>query len=262
MTEVHIEAPMRVTILGSGTCVPSMTRSSCSVLVEAPQAMVLIDIGVGTMHRLLMCGKTIADLDLIFVSHFHPDHTAELVPFLFASKHGGPPHRRKPLSLMGGPGFKDFFKKLESVYGHWISLSQTPLNLIEQSAHNTQTQIGTLRLKTAPVNHNPESVALRVTDAQKKSMVYSGDTDQSDSLVALARDADLLICECAFPDQEKVPGHLSPGLAGQMATAANVNHLMLTHFYPACENVDLASQVRSTYRGPVTLATDLLKVVL
>ncbi len=76
--------------------------------------------------------------------------------------------------------------------------------------------------------------------------------------VALAREADLLICEAARPDEDPVRGHLTPSLAGRMATEAGVRQLMLTHFYPDCENVDLVAQCRRTYAGPVRLARDLM----
>ncbi|MBW1822481.1 MAG: ribonuclease Z, partial [Deltaproteobacteria bacterium] len=76
-----------VTILGSGTCVPSLKRSSCSVLVEVSDSKLLFDSGPGTMRRLLEAGITIFDISFIFYSHLHPDHTGELVTFLFATKY-------------------------------------------------------------------------------------------------------------------------------------------------------------------------------
>ena len=82
-----MNANMTVTILGSGTCVPSLDRSSCAVMVAVGGATLLLDSGAGTMRRLLETGKTIFDLSHIIYSHFHPDHTGELVPILFATKY-------------------------------------------------------------------------------------------------------------------------------------------------------------------------------
>ena len=93
-------------------------------------------------------------------------------------------------------------------------------------------------------------------------MVYSGDTDVCENLVTLARDADVLICESALPDELKVPGHLTPSLAGQIASQAGVRKLVLTHFYPECNAVDVAEQCRKTYPGPLVLAEDLLEIRL
>ncbi len=114
------------------------------------------------------------------------------------------------------------------------------------------------RVETMPVRHNPESVAYRVSLDHGPAVVYSGDTDYSENLVALAREADLLICEAARPDEDPVRGHLTPSLAGRMAAEAGAHQLLLTHFYPDCENVDLAAQCRRTYAGPVLLARDLM----
>jgi ribonuclease BN (tRNA processing enzyme) len=80
--------------------------------------------------------------------------------------------------------------------------------------------------------------------------------------VALARDTDLLICESAFPDQFKVKGHLTPSLAGEIASRANVGKLILTHFYPECDSVNIEKECRKTYSGPLILANDLLKIEL
>ena len=114
----------------------------------------------------------------------------------------------------------------------------------------------------APVAHNPESVAFRIETPSGCSVVYSGDTDYSDRLVALSRQAGLLICESAVPDEQKVAGHLTPVLAGQIAAAAEVQRLMLTHFYPACDDTDIAAQCRQSYQGPLILAEDLMTVMV
>ena len=121
---------------------------------------------------------------------------------------------------------------------------------------------GDFSMAVAPVAHNPESLAYRITGQDGKSIVYSGDTDYSDNLIALARGADLLICESAFPVELKVPGHLTPPEAGRIAAAADVGALVLTHFYPECDEVDMAAQCRQTWSGPLFLAEDLMKIDL
>ncbi len=90
--------------------------------------------------------------------------------------------------------------------------------------------------------------------------MYSGDTDVSENLVSLAQNADIKICEGSLPDAIKVPGHLTPSLAGQMATQAGVKKLVLTHFYPQCNDADIVSECRKTYAGPLVLAEDLMRM--
>ena len=92
------------------------------------------------------------------------------------------------------------------------------------------------------------------------SAVYTGDTDYSETIIDLAKDADLLICECALPDRHKVEGHLTPSLAGDLAAKAGVRKLVLTHFYPECDQEDIAAECRQTYSGPLVLAEDLMEI--
>ena len=114
-----------------------------------------------------------------------------------------------------------------------------------------------LTIKSAPVNHIHGSLAYRV-EAAGRSLVYSGDTDVSDSLVDLARGADLLILECANPF--KVPGHLTPEEAGVLAARAGVARLMLTHFYPPCDEVDVTALAAGEFHGEIIRAEDGLRL--
>lgn len=254
---------IRVTILGSGTCVPSLARSACAVLMEIGERQLVFDAGPGTMRRLLEAGTDIYRIDYLFFSHFHPDHTAELVPLLFANKYPDPGRRRQPLTIVGGPGFKRFLAGLTAVYGHWIELAADRVDYVEMGPDSLSTLPAQgFRVQAAPVAHNPESLAYRVNTPSGASVVYSGDTDYSEGLVALARRTGLLICESAVPDEQKVSGHLTPALAGQMAAAASVDRLLLTHFYPACDDADLTAQCRRSYQGPLLLAEDLMTVTV
>jgi ribonuclease BN (tRNA processing enzyme) len=250
-----------VTILGSGTCVPSLERSSCSVLVACGQSKLLFDIGAGTMRRLLETGTEIYDISHIFISHFHPDHTGELVSFLFANKYPDENRRQEPLTIVAGKGFLKFFAGLKSAFGNWIALSPNLLRIVElDTRHQDTCRFDSFEIASAPTNHNPESIAYRVKDSSGNTIVYSGDTDVSDNLEALADSVDLFICESALPDSMKVDGHLSPSHAGRIASRAGVKKLLLTHFYPECDTTDMEMQCRKTWTGPLTLARDLMKI--
>jgi ribonuclease BN (tRNA processing enzyme) len=253
--------PTSVTILGSGTCVPSLKRSSCAVLLEIDSAKILFDSGPGTMHRLLSAGIEIFDIDGICYSHFHPDHTGELVPFIFATKYPESNRRNKALTITGGKGFIRFINRLKDVYGDWMELPEGMLRFVELDSNGLDRRsFASFTLETMPMNHREESLGYRITDSNGKSIVYSGDTDTNKNLVCLASGADLLICESAMPDELKVPGHLTPSLAGDMASRAQVKKLVLTHLYPECDQVDLRAQCRKTYQGPLVIAEDLLKI--
>ena len=250
---------VRATILGSGTCVPRLERSACAVLVETGKSKILLDLGPGTIRQLLMAGVTIFDLTHLFLSHFHPDHTAELVPLLFATKYPDGQRRKNPLTILGGEGLVQFYKNLQAAYGNWIVLPDDQLVLREMSTLSGETvQLEDVELTTRPVRHRPESLACRIQSRQGVAIVYSGDTEECDALVRLAHQADLFICESALPDALQAPGHSTPSLAGRMAERAEVKRLVLTHLYPPCEEVDIVKQAASTYKGQVTVAEDLM----
>jgi ribonuclease BN (tRNA processing enzyme) len=254
---------MKITILGSGTCVPSLQRSACSVLIQIDKTRLLFDSGPGTMRRLLEAGVTIDQISYIFYSHLHPDHSGELVPFLFATKYPESYRRRKPFTIVAAKGFAEFYEKLRSAYGHWIEFVPGLLNIAElDNKDRDHLDCGLFDVDSLPMDHTDTSLGFRITNRQGRSVVYSGDTDVCENLVTLARDADVLICESALPDELKVPGHLTPSLAGQIASQAGVRKLVLTHFYPECNAVDVAEQCRKTYPGPLVLAEDLLEVGL
>jgi ribonuclease BN (tRNA processing enzyme) len=254
---------LTLTVLGSGTCVPNLARSSCSVLVETGGLKWLIDSGAGTLRRLLEAGTTIFELSFLLYSHLHPDHTADLVPLLFATKYPDGTGRTEPLTIVAGRGFADFFDRLKQAYGQWIDIDANLLKIIEMDvAGRDRLRLAGVAIDTAPMEHTPQSVAFRLTGPGGRSLVYSGDTDYSEQLVDLARKADLLICEAAFPDSRKVRGHLTPALAGEIAARAGVHRLMLTHFYPVCDQTDVEAECRRTYQGPLILAQDLMHIVL
>ncbi len=252
---------IKVTILGSGTCVPSLKRSSCSVLMQTGSSRLLFDSGPGTMRRLLEAQTSIFDISHIFYSHFHPDHTGEFVPFIFATKYPDASRRKTLLTAGGGRGFLDFFEGLKTVYGSWIELAPGLLKTVEfDSKKNDHRQFEDFAIETAPAAHNEESIAFRVSGLDGHSAVYTGDTDYSEAVIDLAKETDLLICECALPDRLRVAGHLTPSLAGDLAARAKVRKLVLTHFYPECEKEDIEAQCRQTYDGPLVLAEDLMQL--
>ena len=255
------KSAITVTILGSGTCVPSLKRSSCSVLMEVGQSKLLFDSGPGTIRRLLEAGTTIFEISHIFYSHFHLDHSGEFVPILFSTKYPDGQQRKAPLTVTAARGFKHFYAKLGEVYGHWMELAPGLLIIKElDNRRRDAYQFEDFSIESTPVVHNEESIAYRVSAPDGTSVVYSGDTDFSENLIDLADGANLLICECAMPDEFKADRHLTPSLAGEIASRAKVGQLVLTHFYPECDRTDIKNQCRKTYGGPLILAEDLMRL--
>ncbi len=220
--------------------------------------MLLVDAGLGTLQKLAILGVSPADPEAVVFTHLHLDHTAELAPLLFSLRNPGI-GRRKALTLLGAPGFRDFYDRLRWIYGSWVEGGDYLLR-VEEFTARTISQ-GSLHLTACPVSHAPESVALRFEDpGSGKTIAFSGDTDVCPGLVKAARNADAAFFECSFPNERKAAGHLTPGEAGQAASEARVKKLVLTHFYPECEGADILGQCRETFSGEIILAEDLLRV--
>ena len=248
-------------ILGSGTIVPSIVRSACSVLLKMDSTRLVLDTGPGTMRRLLQVDTNIFDVSHICYSHFHPDHVAELVPFLFGTKYPDAFFQKHPLTLFGGKGFIKFYNGLKAVYGDWMTPEKKWLQLVELSENmHVGHQFDNFKLHVAVMNHRPESLAYRIQLSDGRNVVYSGDTDYCENLIELSKQTDLLICECSTPEDMKISGHLTPKLAGTIANKAQVKRLILTHLYPQCDHVDLIAQASQTYKGPIIVAEDLMTI--
>ncbi len=249
---------MEVTILGSGTGIPSLKRAHPSILVKSGLFKLLLDTGSGTLRRLLKVDTEYYQIDLLFYSHFHPDHVADLVPFLFALRYWALPKREAPIHLVAGEGLSGLYLALNKAFGHWIEPPEGLLRFYELPSDTTTylRPLPGIIVRTGPVNHNPESLAIRI-ETQGKVLVYSGDTDFSEDLVSLARGADMLICESSTPEGMKITGHLTPSLAGRIAQKARVKKLLLTHFYPPCEEADILEYCGQEFSGEIILAQDL-----
>jgi len=250
---------MKLTILGSGTGVPTRERSACSFVLETDGSPLLFDLGPGTIRRLAEAGFTLAGISSVFISHFHPDHVSELVAFLFATKYPAAYRRRTAFRVIGAKGIREVYGGLVKVFGEWIELEPGLMEVVELSRTKSDQVAGEgYTADSLPMAHIASSIGFRVTAPDGTAVAYTGDTDECENAVALAREADLFICESALPDGMKVDGHLTPSLAGRIASRARVKKLLLTHFYPECDSVDVEAECRKTYDGPLVLARDLL----
>jgi ribonuclease BN (tRNA processing enzyme) len=244
-------------ILGSGTGIPSLRRSSPGLMIISDHNYLLVDSGSGTLRKMLEVGVTYRDVDLILYTHLHPDHTTDLVPTLFACKYGEL-RREKDLLCMGGRGFISFFEELKKLYSPWIEPRSYHLNIQEVSENALFYR--NLKILSKPMAHISGSVGYRIELKDGKSISISGDTDYCQNIIDLALEVDLLVLECSFPDGKKVEGHLTPSLAGRIALESGCKKLLLTHLYPVCDQFDIVDQCQRVYPGEIHLGEDLMRI--
>lgn len=248
---------MELVILGAGTALPVPGKSAAGHLLRVGETPLLFDIGPGTIARLSAAGVSYRDLEYVFLSHHHSDHTLDLVTFLQANDSTPGWTRQRPLHIIGCPGTRQFYQKLMEVYPG-IAPQTYQLDLREIETQRTILPFGALQ--AAFTRHTENSMAYRL-EAEDKTFVYSGDAVETAELVALARGADLFVCECSFPKGWASAEHLNAAQVGRIARAAGVKQVVLTHQYPPALAVDLAAQVRDEYDGPVTVASDGMRLV-
>ena len=251
---------MEIIVIGSGTGVPSLRRGSPGTVIRVGSSTLLLDSGSGTLQRMLQANIDYKEVDCLLYSHFHPDHTTDLVPFLFASNYGSDKKRTRELKVIGPKGMQQLYEGLKDVYGSCIEPQEYTLTLME--IDEEEIRFPNFSLQGFYLFHSDSSVGFRVTDQDMKTVAFSGDTDFCANLITLGRNVDLLILECSFPDSRKVEGHLTPSLAGRVAREAECKRLLLTHLYPPCDDEDIVAVVKDQYSGEVTLAEDLMKIVL
>lgn len=239
--------------VGTGTVAPSATRTGPAHWVERGDVRLLMDCGAGTIHRLAEFGLKWEKVSHVALTHFHPDHFGELPALLFALRHAT--KRVEPLVILGPAGTVRLIKGLAEGYGAWVLDPGYPIGILDVQAGEPFPLSPDVMLEVHATPHTSESVALAVT-APEGRLVYTGDTGPSDDLATWAKGCNLLLAECSLPDAHAVDGHLSPETVGRLAAGARPGRLVLTHFYPSLEQVDVRKLVAARYQGPVALAAD------
>ncbi len=252
---------MQLIILGSGTAIPMDDRASPSLVLLDGSRSILFDMGPGSLRQFSHIGLNFLNISHIFITHFHPDHCADLVHFLFATHNPLILKKRTPFHVIGPQGLKDFLKGLRKTYGKWIHIPPDIMILEERSrAMKGAATYGDLTVLSQPVEHTPQSLAYRVERPNGDSFVYSGDTGFCKGIVDLAQGADLLILEASFPNGQEAEGHLTPFLAGRVAALSKTRRLVLLHFYPDILATDITTQCRKSFSGELILGRDLLSL--
>ncbi|MCY7374372.1 MAG: MBL fold metallo-hydrolase [Pyrinomonadaceae bacterium] len=234
---------MKLTILGSGTSVPHPQRSSSGFWLETENGSLLLDCSASAVHRMAQENLDWANLDAIWISHFHLDHIGGLLPFLFGTKYAPETQaREKPLKIFGAKGLRNLIEKFDAANEYNVLKQPFPLEIIEVEPLEKFAILENTEAVAMDTPHTPESLAIHIKCADK-TIVYSADTGFTKTLGTLARNADLLVLECSFFENKPVETHLDLSEAMYLIRYAKPKRAVLTHLYPEWDAVDLAAEV-------------------
>ena len=243
---------IKVTLLGTGVGIPQSGRSQSALLVETERPL-LLDCGAGTLLRLDQAGIDVENLETVLLTHLHLDHVSDLLALANARY-----LRQLPgLEVYGPVGTAAWLKTLHSAFPY--------LEKMEVTAHEVQPMddfsVQGFDIFAEEAKHSVTALAYRI-EAEEKVLVYSGDTEPSQRIAALAEGSDLLIHDCSFPEPFDVTNHSTPKRLGRMIK--NVKRVVLTHFYPQAEGCeeDMALEVSELSGAPVLAGWDMMTLIL
>ncbi len=220
---------MKLTIVGSGDAFGSGGRSNTCFWLETAKSTLVVDFGASALPALKALKLDPNRIDAIVLSHLHGDHFGGL-PFLlldgqFLSR------RETPLLIVGPPGTRARLEAALEVFFPKSTGSKWRFPWrVEEIAPGVAADVLGHTLVTAAVIHQSgaPSTALRLSDG-KKTFAYSGDTEWTDALLAIAKDADLFMCECYAYAGTKISGHMSWEILQARLADLGARRTMITH---------------------------------
>ena len=254
----------RLTVLGSCGAWPEPGRACSGFVLEHRGARVVLDLGYGTLPRLLaLLGSSAADgIAAVIITHAHPDHMIDLHGLLRARWFG---RRSAPPVPLYAP---------EPVLARLISLEDDGAGVVRRvfdwrPLPAQARAVGPFRLESMLLPHYLPNAGVRLS-GPGLIVAYTGDTGPDPGLAGLGRHADLYIADAT--DRTQRPGapaapsgpamNLTAREAGEAAAAAGAGRLLLSHFWPDNDRQASRTAAAAAFSGQILLADEGLEVPL
>lgn len=247
---------MKITFLGTNGWYDTPTGNTICILVETERYDIILDAGNGLykIDRYISNKKP----GYLFLSHFHLDHIIGLHIL-------GKFNFNQGLYICGQAGTKEILNKIINLpfsmpldrLGYKIEIYDLP----------EKKQKIPFKLEFLPLLHSSYTLGYRI-ELENRVIAYCPDTGYCENAVKLAKNADLLIAECAFkPGQASDDWpHLNPETAARIAKEAAAKKLALVHFdasiYQSLEERKQAEEVAKKIFGNTVAAMDEMQVAI
>jgi len=232
---------MRITFVGTGTCVDTSRAQSC-IKVEEDETVIVVDIGAGSFMRI-----DYGRIDAVLLTHNHLDHNADLLPLLKARwlKELG------PLPIYGPEGTRSYMESLLEAYPYLRR--KVKFSVSEEEKF----RVGKFRIWTVPTKHSVVSRAY-VIECGGRRIVISGDTRPIRELFDI--ECDLLVHEMSLPSGRS-EDHTTPETFLEFLPDCMADRVYLTHMYPQTLEVKdrILEMIRAVKRN-VYVADDMMSL--
>lgn len=244
---------MKITVIGCWGGYPAKNEASSGYLLEYEDFRILLDCGSGVLSQLQNHMKP-GELDAVVLSHYHPDHVADI---------GVLQHAALIEQILGSE------KKTIPIYGHDLDPSEfeklTYKDITKGVAYSTDKPltIGPCTFTFMQTKHPVPCFAMRI-EAENRALVYTGDSAYMDELAEFAKDANVLLCESNFysnMDGTKA-GHMTAREAGMLADKADAQLLLLTHLPHFGDLNQLKKEASEVFTREIAIAKSNLEFQL
>lgn len=242
----------RLLLLGVGTCQLEAGRSTSAALLELGEWRLVFDFGRGTASRLVEIGLAQDQVEHVVLSHFHPDHLSDLVPYLHAAAHSRIDPRHRDLTIWGPPGVDEQVARLLSLFEPESLVVAERFQVKTLARRGPEIEVGGRRLGWISLppagNHG-----LKI-EVGGRSFALTGDSDFHEEEVEFLRDVDVAVFDS---------GHLSDDEIVELAVRSQARRMIASHLYRPLDAEHLTARAaRDGYRGRIEQGHDLLEVPL